>query len=204
MRKFLNMCLCGVSLLLMTSCVESNDASDASNNYNETISTILSRKSVRKYSDKKIPIDTVEILLRAAMSAPTAVNRQPWKFIVVTNEDKLKEMSDSLPYAKMISTAPLVVVVCGDATKFLEGEASEFWVQDCSAATENLLLAAHSMGLGAVWTGAYPGIERVKTLKTILELESNLIPLCAVPIGYPAEDPEVKDKWKEENIEYVK
>ena len=86
MRKFLNMCLCGVSLLLMTSCVESNDASDASNNYNETISTILSRKSVRKYSDKKIPIDTVEILLRAAMSAPTAVNRQPWKFIVVTNE----------------------------------------------------------------------------------------------------------------------
>ena len=204
MKNLIKLCMYGVSILLMPSCVDSHDASSVSNKYNETISTILSRKSVRDYSDRKVSADTIEMLLRAAMSAPTAVNKQPWKFIVVTNEDKLKQMADSLPYAKMIKTAPLVVVVCGNAAKFLDGEAREFWVQDCSAATENMLLAAHSLGLGAVWTGAYPGMERVNMLRNILDLESNLIPLCAVPIGYPAENPEVKNKWKADNIIYVK
>ena len=105
---------------------------------------------------------------------------------------------------KMLLKAPLAIVVCGDMDKVIEGGGRDFWIQDASAATENLLLAAHAMGLGAVWTGAYPSEERSKAISATLSLPDNLVPLNMIVIGYPAEHPQPKDKFKEENITFKK
>lgn len=196
----------GVSMTLFSCDKSASDNTDDSRQpgNNPVIETIMTRKSVRDYTSQKISPDTIEILLRAAMAAPTAVNNQPWKYVVVTNENKIQEMADSTTHAKMLAKAPLAILVCGDETKFFEGEGREFWVQDCSASTENLLLAAHALGLGAVWTAVYPNMTEVRMYQSILGLESTVIPLCVVPIGYPAEDPQVKDKWKPEKVTYIK
>lgn len=101
-----------------------------------------------------------------------------------------------------LATDGKAIVVCGDMSKALEGDARSFWVQDCSAATENILLAAHALGLGAVWTGLYPNMERVNAVSEVLNLTDNIIPLCTVVIGYPAEQPQPKDKWNPDNVSY--
>ena len=166
---------------------------------NPTLEVIKTRTRIRAYEAKPVEQEKVEAMLRAAMAAPTAMNKQPWDFIVVDDKAKLAQLSDSLPYAKMLKQAPLAIVVCGNMKKAIEGAGSAFWIQDASAATENLLLAAHSLGLGAVWTGCYP-TERVKPVRQVLNLPEYVIPLNVIPIGYPAESPEPKDKWKPENI----
>ena len=162
----------------------------------------MTRTSIRDYTDQTISADTIETLLRAGMAAPSAVNKQPWHFIVVNKKEKLMELASTNPYAKMLEKAPLAIVVCGDMSKALEGDARAFWVQDCSAATENILLAAHALGLGAVWTGLYPNMERVDAVSEVLNLTDNIIPLCTVVIGHPAEQPQPKDKWNPENVSY--
>ena len=166
------------------------------------VENIMTRTSIRDYTDQAISADTVETLLRAGMAAPSAVNKQPWHFIVVNKKEKLMELASTNPYAKMLEKAPLAIVVCGDMSKALEGDARAFWVQDCSAATENILLAAHALGLGAVWTGLYPNMERVNAVSEVLNLTDNIIPLCTVVIGYPAEQPQPKDKWNPDNVSY--
>lgn len=166
------------------------------------IENIMTRTSIRSYTSQTIPADTIEILLKAGMAAPTAVNAQPWHFIAINSKEKLAELSAANPRAGMLKQAPLAIVVCGDMSKAMQGKAQEYWIQDCSAATENILLAAHAMGLGAVWTGAYPMDERVSSLRKTLKLPDNIIPLCVVVIGHPAESPQPKDKWKPENVSY--
>jgi nitroreductase len=173
-------------------------------NTNQAIETILSRTSIRSYLDKPVEDEKVELMLKAAMSAPTAVNCQPWAFIVVNNKAVLNQLADSLPHAKMVAKAPLAIVVCGDLSKALEGNAQTYWIQDASAATENLLLAAHGMGLGAVWTGVYPIADRVSAVQKVLNLPDHIIPLNVVPVGYPNEVPNHKDKWNTDNIHYNK
>ncbi len=180
---------------------EQTSANDADNG-NAAIENIMTRTSIRAFTGQSVSSDTVEMLLRAGMAAPTAVNLQPWHFVAVTDRAKLDEMRQANPHAKMLEQAPLAIVVCGDMNKAMEGPGRDFWIQDCSAATENILLAAHALGLGAVWTGGHPIEERVNTLREILQLPENLIPLCAIVIGYPAENPEPKDKWKTENVSY--
>ncbi|NLF43945.1 MAG: nitroreductase family protein [Bacteroidales bacterium] len=166
------------------------------------IDVILNRTSIREYQDKPVEEEKIELLLRAAMAAPTAANKQPWAFIVVNDKDVLIRLSDSLPYAKMTAKAPLAIAVCGDMSKALEGDAQPYWVQDASAATQNLLLAAHALGLGAVWTGVYPIMDRVAAVQKIFNLPEHIIPLNVIPIGYPVKDQKPKDKWKPENIHY--
>lgn len=166
------------------------------------LDNIATRTSIRDYDSKPVEKEKVEKMLRAAMSAPTAMNRQPWHFIVVDRRSVLDALSEANPYAKMLRKAPLAVVVCGDMDKAIEGKGRDFWIQDASAATENLLLAAHAMGLGAVWTGCYPSEERVEGVRKILSLPDNIIPLNVVVMGYPAENPQPKDKFKTENISY--
>lgn len=166
------------------------------------INNILNRTSVRSYEDRAVESEKVEKLLRAGMAAPTAANKQPWHFIVVTDKNQLKKLSEANPDAEMAAKAPLAIVVCGDIDKALEGDAREFWIQDCSAATENILLAATGMGLGAVWTGTYPSKERCATVAEALKLPESLIPLNTIVIGYPDTEPTPKDKWKKENISY--
>ena len=177
-------------------------AVEAANTEQAVLDNIATRTSIRDYENRPVEKEKIEKMLRAAMSAPTAMNKQPWHFVVVDQRTTLDALSDANPHAKMIKKAPLVIVVCGDMSKAIEGGGRDFWIQDASAATENLLLAAHALGLGAVWTGAYPSEERSQAISKALSLPDNLIPLNMVVIGYPAEHPQPKDKWKEENISY--
>lgn len=164
------------------------------------LTNIMTRTSVRAYTDKPVDDETITRIIKAGMAAPTAVNKQPWAFCVVKDRKLLKALGDEMKNAKMVSSSAFAIVVCGDMNKTLNGVAKDFWVQDVSAATENILLAANAFGLGAVWTGLYPNTERAGKVSEILSLPSNLIPLNIIPVGYPAENPVPKDKWKPENV----
>lgn len=173
------------------------------------IQNILSRTSVRHFTGKPIGPLQLQILLRAAMAAPTSMNFQPWHFIVVDDALLIDKLSKQLPYAKMLKEAGLGIVVCGDVSLYdkvnaMTGEDNTlYWVQDCSAATENLLLAAHALGLGAVWTGIFPLESRVSLLKELLKLSENLVPLNIIVVGNPVSlSDKGKDKWKPERIHY--
>lgn len=163
---------------------------------------IMTRTSIRAYQEQPVEDEKIEKMLRAAMAAPTAGNKQPWTFVVIKDKNILKKISANFRTMRMAEKAPLAVVVCGDMNKTFPGDGLDYWVEDVSAATENLLLAAHSMGLGTVWCGIYPMQERVAFLKKLLQLPNDIVPMNVVPIGYPAEEPEPKDKWKPGNIHY--
>ena len=184
------------------------DASESQTQEQAVLDNIATRTSIRDYEARPVEKEKVEKMLRAAMAAPTAMNKQPWHFVVVEQRSVLDSLAGANPYAKMLlkapphKSSPIAVVVCGDMDKVIEGGGRDFWIQDASAATENLLLAAHAMGLGAVWTGAYPSEERCKAISATLSLPDNLVPLNMIVIGYPAEHPQPKDKFKEENITF--
>ena len=161
----------------------------------DLIQLIMTRTSIRAFQNKPVSDETVEQLLKAAMAAPSAKNSQPWSFIVIRERALLEKLGESLPNAKMTATAPVAVVICGALDKALPGEAHDYWIQDAAAATENFLLAAHALGLGAVWTGVHPISERIMILKNALRLPENVEPFCLIPFGYPAVPAAVKDKW---------
>lgn len=181
---------------------KSADAQQSVNAEQAVLDNIATRTSVRDYEARPVEKEKIEKMLRAAMAAPTAMNKQPWHFVVVDQRNVLDALAGANPYAKMLKKAPLAIVVCGNTDKMIEGGGRDFWIQDASAATENLLLAAHAMGLGAVWTGAYPSEERCISINKVLSLSDNLIPLNMIVVGYPAEQPQPKQKFKEENISY--
>lgn len=166
------------------------------------LEAIQTRASIRKFTGEKISNEQINTLLRCAMSAPSAMNKQPWAFLVVTDEALLQRMGEAFPFSRCGNGAACAFVMCGDMTKTIEGEGQGFWINDVSAATENLLLAAHAMGLGAVWTGVYPSRERTAQVQELLGLPEYIIPMCIVPVGIPAEQPAVKQKFKEENVHY--
>ncbi|NMC63220.1 MAG: nitroreductase family protein [SAR324 cluster bacterium] len=162
-----------------------------------TLESILSRRSIRKFQDKSVPNELVTEILKAAMAAPSANNKQPWHFIVVKDKKHLQEIAKVHPYAKMASEAALAIIVCGDpGLEFAPG----YWIQDCSAATQNILLAAHELGLGAVWCGVYPREERVKEIKEAFEIPDNIIPLNVIPIGYPGEEKGASNRYDPNRI----
>ena len=164
---------------------------------------ILQRKSVRAYTDRAVSHEQLDTLIRAAMAAPTGRDMRPWHFIVLEGRQQLSPLAEQLPYAKMLAEAQAAVVVCGDmSVTDKEGNPSRNWTFDCSAATENLLLQAEAMGLGAVWTGVYPYDERLEAVKQVLHLPDHLIPLNVIPIGYPKGDPQPKDKYDPAKVEY--
>ena len=163
------------------------------------LNVIHSRKSVRAYTDQPVSPEQVETLLKAAMAAPSGRNLQAWRFVVV-REQSVKEKL-AVGFNKMIAKAPVVIVVCGNTIN-PQGEFNGNWTADCAAATENLLLAAEAIGLGAVWTACYPYEERMNPAIEALGLPDDITPYCIVPIGYPGGDEKPKDKWKPENIHY--
>lgn len=163
----------------------------------ETIDAIMSRRSVRKYKADKISDELIEKILAAGMQAPSAMNEQPWHFIVIKDRKILSEIPKFSPYAAMAKDAPLAILVCGD-TK-LE-KIKGFWFQDCSACIQNILLAAHAMGIGAVWTAAYPLQDRVEGYKKLLDLPESVIPLALIPMGYPDERPSPQSRFKKERV----
>lgn len=167
---------------------------------NEAYMNIIRRVSVRKYSDNTVSSGQASAILHAAMSAPTGVNKQPWEFIVVDDSELLRQLADALPYAKMAAQAPVAIVVCGNKDRFLEGVDDVLWEQDLSAASENILLAAHAIGLGGVWTCIYPHEERMAPVKSILNLPDSIVPFNLIPIGHPLTDHAPMDKWHPERV----
>ncbi len=194
------------AMLILGACkpqTDENKNEATADNGNAAIENIMTRTSIRQYKDQPVEQEKVDILLKAAMAAPTAVNLQPWHFIVITDKPTIDLLSGRQP-----TNAPLLIAVCGDTDKTTmpDGKTKlpDFWVEDVSAATENLLLAAHALGLGAVWTGVYPAMERVAEVANVLNCPNNIVPMAVVRVGYPDEAPEPRDKFKEENISYNK
>lgn len=181
---------------------ETIPTNDNETTMNNAIETLMTRTSIRSFTDRTVSADTIEMLLRAGMAAPTAVNKQPWHFVVINDRAKLDELGGNGRQSQMWQESTLAIAVCGNMEKALEGPAQAFWIQDCSAATENILLAAHALGLGAVWTGCYPMEERMANVSQVLNLPETVIPLCVIVMGYPNENPDPKDKWKPENVTY--
>ena len=165
------------------------------------LDNIFARKSVRSYTDEPVSPEQVETILKAAMAAPSGMNMQPWRFVVVTDQ-KVKDKL-AIGFNKMIAKAPVVIIVCGKTTNKL-GAPNKNWTADCAASTENLLLAVEALGLGAVWTACYPYEDRMNTTVEALGLPENVSPYCIVPIGHPAGNDKPKDKWNPENIHYEK
>jgi nitroreductase len=161
----------------------------------ELVHTIFARRSIRKYTTEPVDEEDIETLLEAAMAAPSASNRKPWHFVVVTDRNKLDDLAEGHPYGKMLFGAPLCVAVCGDPMI-----SNRFWVQDCSAATENLLLAAVALGLGAVWLGVHPSKERVTTVRKALNLPETIVPLNLLSIGHAAEDKEPRTQYDDARV----
>ena len=163
----------------------------------ETYDTILTRRSIRKYTGEKIPDEIIEKLLKAAMYAPSARDCRPWHFIVITEREILSKIPGVHPYSDMLNEAPLAILVCGDKNL----EKSEGYIAiDCAAATENILLAAHDIGLGAVWLGVYPREERMKGLSDLLNLPENIIPVSLISIGYPAEEKIPENRFHKDRV----
>lgn len=152
---------------------------------NEILKCIYTRNSVRKFEDKEVEDNKLEELLKAAMATPSARNKQTWEFIIIRDRETLNQIAYRMPYAKMAAEAAFAIAVCGNTEKCGEGYRQEYWKLDCSASTQNILLAAHAQGLGAVWTAVYPSEERVIIIKELLDLPDHIIPLNIIPIGYP-------------------
>ncbi len=170
---------------------------------NIVLHAIHARTSIRSYTAQPIPEEKITRMLKAAMAAPSSRNVQPWRFYMVSDRAVLDRLAESLPFAKMLDHASLAIVVGGDTTAGEpEGEQIYNWVMDCSAASQNLLLAAHALGLGAVWTGVYPYQARIDTVRAILNIPEHIIPLNVIPIGYPEGKHEPKDKWDAEKVIY--
>lgn len=158
----------------------------------ETLKAIFTRRSIRKYSGNRVTDEQLEVLLRAAMQAPSARNKQPWHFIVINDKKVLNEIAENHPYGKMLQEAGAAIVVCGDRT--IE-EMDSYLLQNCSAATQNLLLAAHDLGLGAVWLGIHPREDRIHSLVSILNLPGHILPVSMISLGSPDEVKEDQDRY---------
>lgn len=167
----------------------------------EVKEALQKRRSVRKFTEEKVPDEMIHELLHAAMSGPSACNKKPWEFYVISQEETLEKLKSVAPFSKM--SAPLAIVVCGDRNRSLPQYLGEYWVQDCSAATENILLQAVELGLGAVWCGVYPQKYPVKKAQELLELNENVIPLNIIYLGFPESVPEAGDQYEETRVHYI-
>jgi len=163
----------------------------------DAIEAIMTRRSIRKYTEKQVSDDQIHRMLTAAMAAPTAANQQAWEFIVITDRQILDTIPEVHPYSRMLLEAPAAVLVCGN----LETETRKgYYPQDCAAATQNILLAAHAMGLGAVWLGVHPREERVTGIRKLLGIPDHVVPVALVAIGHPAESHPGVDRYDEKKV----
>lgn len=169
---------------------------------NDALATIHSRKSVRTYSDKPVSKELLEILVRAGMAAPTAADKRPWAFVVITDRAVLDKLAEGLMYGKMLKQAQAAIAVCGIPEESLPGFSQQFWVQDCSAASQNILLAAEAKDLGAVWVGIYPVQERITFVREVLGIPGNVVPLNVIPVGYPAGTERPKNKYDAQRVHW--
>ena len=160
---------------------------------------IMERRSVRTYTSQPVPDESLQRLLKAAMRAPSAGNSQPWEFVVIRDRNMLDAIRIFHPYAAALRTAPCAIVVCGNLLRQIF---PGYWVQDCSAATENILLEAVHLGLGAVWMGLHPTQERVSDMSQLLGLPETVVPLCVIAVGFPAQEPSPIDTFHPEYVHF--
>ena len=202
--KILSGMLCAAALFASCESKENKEmVADCPDATQLVIDNIMTRTSIRQFTNQPIAKDTLVSIVKAGMAAPSAVNLQPWSFIVIDEPEVLQKLNEVHPYSNL-KTATAAIVVCGLLDKTDNESIRAYWVQDCSAASENILLAAHAYGLGAVWCGVYPNDERIPSVKEVLGIPENVMPLNIITMGYPAENPEPKDKFKTENIHYQK
>jgi nitroreductase len=164
------------------------------------LDVIFSRRSIRSYQDRKVEPEIVIQLLQAAMAAPTAANAQPWEFVVVDETESLEKLKENLPFGHY--NTPLAIVVCGNPKISNNSAGKMYWVQDCSAAVENILIAAAGMDLGAVWIGIYPLESRVAAVRRVLNMPEHVTPLGAVYVGYAAEKKEPRTQYDEHRVHW--
>jgi nitroreductase len=160
---------------------------------------ILARRSIRRYTSEPVSDTDITELLEAAMCAPSAGNEQPWQFVVITERRLLDKIPGFHPYAQMVYEAPTAILVCGDMRKDLH---KGYWVQDCAAAAENILIAVTAKGLGAVWVGIYPRDDRVKALRKLLDIPEHVVPFALIPLGHPAEEKPPANRFDKGRIHY--
>ena len=162
----------------------------------EAIEAIMSRRSIRKYTGEKIPDETITKLLKAGMNAPSAHNKQPWHFIVVDDRDTLNKVPEYHQYSKMLETASHAIIVLGDN----DIQTTDFWIHDCSAATENILIAANALGLGAVWLGVHPHQNLIEGTKKLFNVPDHVTPLGIISVGYPEETKPPRENYNPERV----
>jgi nitroreductase len=167
---------------------------------NPTLEAIFHRRSIRKFTDQPVEPETLDILLKAAMAAPTAMNCKPWEFVVVTDPYKLAQFRKRLIFGNR--NAPAAIIVCGNPSLSTNPVARLFWVQDCSAAAENILISAVSLGLGTVWVGVHPVAEFVRVVRDIAGLPKNVTPLGLLYIGHPAEEKPSRTQYEEKRVHW--
>ena len=162
---------------------------------------LQSRRSIRKYTEEPVSKEDIDLLMHAAMSGPSACNKMPWEFYVVTDEAVLEKLRNASRYSKIY--APLAIVVCGSLSRALPSQLAPYWIQDCSAATENILLAATDLGLGTVWCGIHPQKRAEERVREALGLTEKQIPLNIIYVGHPDQVQEPRDQYKESYIHYI-
>jgi len=169
---------------------------------NPIIETIFQRRSIRKYTDQQVEPEKLDILLKVGMAAPSAMNCKPWEFVVITDPEKLSQFRSRLIFGNR--NAPAAIVVCGNPSLSLNPAARLFWVQDCSLAGENILIAAESLGLGTVWVGVHPVGEFVRVVREIAGLPKRVTPLGLIYVGYPMEDKPARTQYDERRVHWQK
>lgn len=192
-KKYILFGLITICSITFMSCSQKNEKQITKKE--AALSAIYNRKSVRSFiKDRPVSDEDVQSLIKAGMSAPSGKDTRPWEFVIINDRAILDKMAEELPTAKMLSQAPMAIVVCGDTIR------SSYWYLDCSAATENILLAAEAMELGGVWTAAYPYRDRMATVIKHTNMPAQVLPLAVIPIGYPMGNHSVKDKYDEKKI----
>jgi nitroreductase len=167
----------------------------------DTIDAIFNRRSIRKYTNETISVDKINLLLESGFCAPSAGNQQPWHFVIIDDRVILSEIQKFHPHASMLEEANKAILVCGDLS--IEKHKG-YWILDCSASTENILIAAHDQGLGACWLGIYPKKDRIENMKKLLNLPKQIIPLSLISLGYPAEKKTKLNKINKTRVHYNK
>jgi len=162
---------------------------------------LLTRRSIRKYKDQKISKEDIDKILKAAMFAPSAMNLQAWQFIVINEKEVLIETIKSIPYAELLSQSAAAIIVCGDSLI----EKNESWLlQNCSASTQNILLAAHGIGIGSCWIAIHGMDDVYKNIKTQFKLPENIVPVSLISLGYPDEEVKAEERFKQNKIHFNK
>ncbi|MFV0536762.1 MAG: nitroreductase family protein [Dysgonomonas sp.] len=192
-KKYLFISLITVYAIAFFSCSQKDE--NQITKKDAALSVIFNRKSVRNFiKERPVSDEDVQTLIKAGMAAPSGKDTRPWQFLIINDREILDKMAAELPTAKMLAEAPMAIVVCGDTI------CSSYWYLDCSAATENILLAAEAMDLGAVWTASYPYRDRMATVIKYTNMPAQVLPLVVIPIGYPKGNSSVKDKYDSSKI----